>query len=308
MDFLPVRLSTLRANMDFSFDLYIKMPHKFLLYIREGDSLDGDRLANLKSKKVRKLFIPSNHEIKYQGFMDQILAAAMDSSSNMETVDRASIVVDTAANSVADFQKNPNSEKAYHSTTKAAKGIIGALGADPAVLKHVFEMAKEESIIVQSAINTATLVGRLAKQVGVDAAKIETMVTAALLRDVGILKLDEKIQNMISKPYDSFAPDAWNEYKNHPQLSVELMQDKPYVSPDVISLILTHEEKKSGKGFPNKISKLSLEQEIVALCSAYDREVTALGKNSAEVIKTMMIDDLGNYDLKLLQELKKVVK
>jgi hypothetical protein len=54
--------------------------------------------------------------------------------------------------------------------------------------------------------------------------------------------------------------------------------------------------------------KLSPAQEVLSLCAFYDREVSCLGKDPAEVYNSLMIDQVGNYNLELLKSFKKFLK
>ena len=97
-------------------------------------------------------------------------------------------------------------------------------------------------------------------------------------------------------------------YKTHPAKSVEALQDKSFAEKDVLELIMTHEENISGQGFPSGLTKLTQAQELLSLCAFYDREVTCLGKDPLEVYNSVMIDQLGNYNLDLLKRFKSFIK
>ena len=56
----------------------------------------------------------------------------------------------------------------------------------------------------------------------------------------------------------------------------------------VLSIVHTHEEKLSGMGFPRGVKKLSPAEEIVSLCSSYDRLVTCLDGDPKENFKAMV--------------------
>jgi hypothetical protein len=89
--------------------------------------------------------------------------------------------------------------------------------------------------------------------------------------------------------------------------SSEIVQ-KVLADNDVIDLIMAHEEKISGQGFPNKRTKLTTAQEVLSLCAFYDREVTCLGKDHKIVSNNLMIDQVGNYNLELLKQFKSFLK
>ena len=57
MDYTTIRVSTLRGDQKINFDAYLKIGEKMVLYVRQGDSFEGDRLKRLKEKKLKKMFI-----------------------------------------------------------------------------------------------------------------------------------------------------------------------------------------------------------------------------------------------------------
>jgi HD-GYP domain-containing protein (c-di-GMP phosphodiesterase class II) len=97
-------------------------------------------------------------------------------------------------------------------------------------------------------------------------------------------------------------------YKTHPQKSVETLQDKDFADKEVLDLIMSHEEKVSGQGFPRKLTKLTLVQEVLSLCAFYDREITCLGKKNEAVLEDLMLEQVGNYNLDLLKKFKSFLK
>ena len=70
MIFVPVRTSTLKPDVHLTFEVYVKIQDRYVLYIRKGDDLRLQRLENLKKQKVRQMFIPAEQETDYQNFLD----------------------------------------------------------------------------------------------------------------------------------------------------------------------------------------------------------------------------------------------
>jgi len=97
-------------------------------------------------------------------------------------------------------------------------------------------------------------------------------------------------------------------YKEHPKIGGEILQDKEFASAEVIGLILAHEEKRSGNGFPNKLNTLTPEQEVLSICALYDREITCLKKTRDDVLEDFSMNQIGNYDLSIIKKFKSFVK
>jgi HD-GYP domain-containing protein (c-di-GMP phosphodiesterase class II) len=307
VEYSPIRVSTIKPQKSLTFDLHIRFKEQFLLYLKVGEAVDRDKLKKLKKQKVARFFIDSNDEEKYQSYLDDLLDAAV-TDKNMAANDRADIVSGAAKNAVEEMRENPASKKAFKATEKASKSIIEVVKNNPEMLKELFKIKSEEDVTLQTAVNTSSLAVRMAQLKGLSEGEIESISTGALLRDVGITKMDKKYQELFSKPLDTFTSIELKIYKTHPTLSVRVMEELETVPQDVLSIIHTHEEKISGIGFPRGVNKLSPSEEIVSLCSSYDRLVTCLDQDPKESIKSIGIDELGNYNLDNITFLKKMLK
>jgi putative nucleotidyltransferase with HDIG domain len=309
MNYVPIRLSTLRPKYDFDFNIYVSLSDKYVLYVKEGDDISGDRLQKLKEKKVRQLFIEDACEEKYQNFLDASLKGIADDDS-LSDDDKAEVAQGVASSAVEDMQENPQSEQAYHNAQTAAEGLVDVIAKNPTMLKTLFEKVRDSNSepMTKHSVNVAFLALSLGEMCGLEFLKAKTLGLAGLLHDIGRAQMPEDAQALFLKPYEEFSQDDWKIYKEHPTIGANMLQDKNYATQEVLDLIATHEEKSSGEGFPNKLQKLSLEQEILSLTACYDRMVTILGWDYKDALEEIQVNQLGNYDLELIQKFKKLLK
>lgn len=307
MEYVPIRVTTLKPGVDLPFDIYIKLKTKYLLYFNGGDDINEGRILKLRDKKVKQLFINSADELKYQQFLDDSLlrAATSDDMSSQEKADVASGVASAA---VEDMQEDPNSQASYRMAQRAAKGIVQIICKNSDVLKNIFARESDQDLSVKHAVNVSSLSIALAQAMGLEEEKLEDIGIAGLLHDIGQTKMSEEAQVLFEKPYEDFSQEDWKLYKPHPEIGCQILKDKPYVNAEILEMILNHEERKSGTGFPRGVKLTSLSQEIVALCSLYDRNVTYLKKSHKQTIKDMMIDELGNFNFELINKFKEVLR
>ena len=148
---------------------------------------------------------------------------------------------------------------------------------------------------------------KFAKQKKVSEEDIDWLSTAALMHDIGVMQMDKDTQELFLKEKGSLSPDEKKKYYEHCKGVVQLLAERPYINAKVIELIESHEENLQGSG-PLKKSKLSKPQEILSLVNAYDKKIITKGISPADAIKEMMIDELGNYNLELLNEFQAFLK
>lgn len=117
-------------------------------------------------------------------------------------------------------------------------------------------------------IDTGIMATFIGINMGIKREELKNLGIAAILHDIGKVKIDNKIINkagMLTK-------EEFDEMKNHPVYGVEVLKDSFYIHPTVIEAILQHHERIDGSGYPygikgNNISKMA---KIVAVCDVYD--------------------------------------
>jgi HD-GYP domain-containing protein (c-di-GMP phosphodiesterase class II) len=309
--YLPIRTSTLKKDQKLGFDLFIQLPHKLIHYIRSEDDIEESRLKNLKKKKVRKLYIQEDDEDKYQIFIDRCLETVMNDDS-ISIDEKSSIVVGASEATAERIMEDPNSKKSYNAAHTTATNLMKVLANDE-ILKGIFdhqsaEDSTQDYLMQKYAVNTSSLCISFAESLGVDKETIEFLGVAGLFHDVGYTQYEDEYKKSFFKRMDELTADQMTKYKEHPLLGARILQDKEYASETVIDLILVHEERVGGNGFPEKKSKLDMIQQIIGLCSYYNREVTIFNRSRDEVYEDMAVSQLGNFDLELIKKFKAYLK
>jgi len=85
----------------------------------------------------------------------------------------------------------------------------------------------------------------LGKQLELPVGTLKTLVAAALLHDIGKIKIDDEVLKKAGK----LTPQEFDDIKRHPALGVGLLRGKEFPW-DIRPLILHHHEKLDGSGYP----------------------------------------------------------
>lgn len=312
MKYVPVRLTTLKSQIPFTFDVYVKLPHKYLLYVRNGDDIESESKKRLKKKKVKKLYIEDSDEEAYQQYLDKCLESYMD-DPNASVDDKASFGSGVAENASDDVYDKPQTEESYNKAKRASNTLVKMLSSNDEVLKTILSRAEQGEgtnldKLKAHAVNSSSLAIRFGEFMGLGAKQLEELGTAALYHDIGYTETSEEGQKLFFQSIEGADVASLSAYKEHPRKGAEMLQDKPFADEVVLDLILTHEEKLQGGGFPQKLEKLTLMQEIHSLCCYYDRRITLLGATSDEVLEDIMVEQLGAYSLETMKKFKKFLQ
>ena len=306
MEFTPLRISTIKPLTDISFDLYIYFKEQYLLYINRGKALEDNHLQKLKTQKIAKFYITDQDETNYQLYLDNLLQEAMKSEST-PVEEKVKLAEGAAGTAVERMQKNPGNRGAYKMTEKAANNLRQIVAQNPGALKKLFgKKASESDIIIKHCLNVCALATKMAEKENFSSQIMDDLATAGLVHDIGITKLSKSEQTLFSKPREKFTLDDRRLFNFHVRNGVDLLNGKSYINENIINLVLNHEETLSGSG-PQHKKKLEKTEEILSLADRYDLKITVSQMTPREAIKDIQINELGNYSLETINNLKEVV-
>ncbi|WP_051569432.1 HD-GYP domain-containing protein [Alkaliphilus transvaalensis] len=108
---------------------------------------------------------------------------------------------------------------------------------------------------------------KIAKKMGINEMKIDTLKTAALLHDIGKIGISD---NILNKP-DKLTSEEFDVIKQHPSIGVEILSTVDFLK-EVKEIILQHHEKYDGSGYPHglRADEISIEAYILAVADAFD--------------------------------------
>jgi HD-GYP domain-containing protein (c-di-GMP phosphodiesterase class II) len=193
-------------------------------------------------------------------------------------------------------------------TNKAAKSLRQVVEQNPEALKKIFgKKASEADLIIKHSLNVSALSLKLGQKMKLNELQLDNLATAGLIHDVGITRLNKQDQELFKKEKDKYTGDDKRIYGLHVKDAVAALKDKPWVNEEVMELVVNHEEVLSGLG-PNKKKNLSPSEMILSLVNTYDKYVLTKECSPNDAIKDITINELGNYELDLINKFKEVLK
>ncbi|MDG0818232.1 HD-GYP domain-containing protein [Bdellovibrio svalbardensis] len=306
MDYVSIRVSTLRGDQKIDFNAYIKINEKMILYLRRGDSFEGDRLQRLKEKKLKKMYILTDEEITYRNYLQKNIEVAYDNTSNKDIQTRAEIIQGAQQNNTEEVFENPENVESYNYAKDAAGKYVSFIMSNAQALTSVMKLENTDKNIAHHGVTVSTLAIALAQKLGIsDPKKTQLLTLGALLHDYG----HHHSSLNLSQPLDKMNPQDLANWKKHPQTGAEKVQDKKHFDQAVINIIAQHEETSNGTG------PLGLREKdtdplavIVSSANAMDRLITFEGVPQAEAAKKLMIEHVGKHPLQHIQFLNEIMK
>ncbi len=306
MSYISIRVTTLRGDQKIGFDTYVKINDKHILYLRQGDSFEGPRLKKLKEKKLRQMFIAKDEEEKYLRYLKTNIDSAYDAASTKDITNRAEIIQGAQQSNIESVFENPQDANNYNKTKEDARKYVQFILNTTDAASALLNIENTDQNVAHHGVSVSTLAVALTKRLGqVDEKKNQLMALGALLHDYGhnLHPVD------LGMPVASMTPENFAIWKNHPRLGAENVRNTKHFDPQVLNIILQHEEKCNGSGPMGLIEKnQDALATIVSSANTVDRLLSFEKIPKADIPKKLTIDYMGCHPLNHIQHLNEIIK
>lgn len=306
MNFLPIRVSTLRGDVPIDFNAYIKINDRFILYLRQGDSFEGPRLKRLRDKKLKKMFIIPDDEANYRTYLSRNIAMAFDPLSGKPLEVRCEIVQGIKESAAEAVFENPESPEHYNKAKEDSERFAQFLAAEARAAGLILQIENIDRSVAHHGVTVATMAcAALQKLGGTDKRAQQILVLAALLHDIE--HFNSAVD--ITRPLASLSEDEMKYYRTHPSEGARKLQALKHMDTQVVKIISQHEEFIDGQGFPNGLKESQMEPLAiyVAAANALDRMIAFEGVPRADAAKQFMINRLGRYPLEIMKAMTEIL-
>ena len=155
-------------------------------------------------------------------------------------------------------------------TKRAASAMVGSVLRCPDAFTWLTRVKQKDEHTYSHAVRSAVWGILLGRHMGLSKGDLEVLAMGLLLKDVGKTRLSNELLAMKERSLSEQA-----EFERFIPLGVEILEQVPDVSPRVISVVKTHQERINGSGFPAHLrgEKIPLLGRVAAVVTFYD-EVT----------------------------------
>ncbi len=140
------------------------------------------------------------------------------------------------------------------------------------VVSQLNELLQTDEYTYKHSINVALYAALTAKWMNFSQKEIKTVIEAALLHDVGKVKIPLPLLNKKEKLH----PEEFDEIKKHTIYGYEMVKDIESLSEDVKKAVLMHHEREDMSGYPLSAGRedISIYSKIVAVADVFDAMTT----------------------------------
>lgn len=146
--------------------------------------------------------------------------------------------------------------------------ILDSLKHADNISMNINSLAAYDGPTYMHSLNVAMYAGTFGLLYGMEYERVNKLIAAALLHDIGKTRIPEDILN---KP-GSLSEEEFAEIKKHPQYGYDMLKDMVSISPLVRVPILEHHENYDGSGYPRGLvdKETHIFSKIIHICDVYD--------------------------------------
>lgn len=171
------------------------------------------------------------------------------------------------------------------------------------VIQYMLYGMQGETTDVENAINVALLSALIGPRFQMARHRVLSLVTAALLHDVGMLRVNPEIVNKQGK----LTPEERRQIQTHPVHSYRVITKELEYSEDVGVPALQHQERWDGNGYPRRLARdaIRLEARIIAVADSFVAMVSNKPYRSSMIgytaIRNLLSDNGTRFDPDVLK-------
>lgn len=150
--------------------------------------------------------------------------------------------------------------------------LMNAFATDMSLLVNFTNVKQSKSYLYRHSLNTAVLSINIAAALGYDRRRVGEVGLAALLKDIGMTMVPEKVLNAPR----ALSPAEFHYVRQHPAYSLYVLSRVPGLPHIVRFIAYQHHERADGSGYPRGRRKERIHPyaQIVAVADAYDALTT----------------------------------
>lgn len=301
-------------TMELPFSIYMFINNHFILYRRKLTELDAETLRRLELKKCKYVFIDEKDRVDYERYVhhkDEIVKKDKDLQKALSSP-LGKIRTEIHKQLQQEMEANPIEEaitKISQIASSSAKELVDELKKRPPSSELLGKLIKHDYGLYGHVINVSTLCIHVAQKLGYHQERfLEYLGTAALLHDIGKLKIDS---SLLSKSSGEFSEKEKKLLKKHPSLGNDLLLSVYNIPGEIRLMVHQHHEHNDGSGYPQGLSgnRIYEPTKILTICNTFEhffqgvRDATKKDVDVSTISKLMTSPKIiTRFDTKILRK------
>lgn len=301
--YLPIALDSLRLDIAFDFDLYLRSGSDMVLYRSAGQPFGPEQRDKLVASGTKQLFTSPAQRASYQRYLEANLVKIIRDSS-IDDFTKASIAYDASKWLVKDILANPTLGENIRRGHDFVEVSVGHILENQNAFGNLLKVMSFDYTTYSHSVNVCTFAVALAKFLGIDdQQQLNNLGVGALLHDVGKTSIPTEILNK----HAALDEEEFQLVRQHPLVGQELIRQTDLVNEECYYPVIQHHEREDGSGYPYglKSDDIHLFGKIVGIVDVFDAMTTQRSyRNAVETFHALMVmyGDKELFDVKILEQ------
>lgn len=293
-NFFEVRTNSVPSALPLSYDLYLLVNSKPVLFRKRGDLLTQERVKLLMSHGGNVFLVPQDQRTLYLQSLKDIIK---DPSTTTEL--KAKMIKETAFIHVHDLFTKEHIGPIVEDARNLVEEMVSFVSTDVNAVTSLLRLSVHDYYTYNHCVDVAVYSILLAKKLYGDSQEILMHAgLGGLLHDIGKRKVRWEVINKTSP----LSPEEWEEIKAHPTHGRDCLADLETIPVNTKLVVYEHHENFDGTGYPRGIQadEISNLARVVSIADVFDALTTDRSYHKAvtpnEALSTMFGMQPGKFD------------
>lgn len=303
--YFKIRLASLHPYTPITFDLYIHLNQKHVLYMRSGTLFEGEKLEHFLNRRADVFYIRYEEKDSYKKYVK-----ARVNDDALKPDEKALILKEHSFSLVEELFENPKVDEALEESKELISNFINFIDAEPTAVGSLIGLSSHDFYTYNHSLDVCIYSLGLGQTAGItNKDELSDLGRGALFHDLGKRKVPVDI---ICKQ-GSLDEAEWAQMKRHPLYGLQILNEFPNISDAIKACCFEHHENHTGNGYPQGIKGAEIHPmaRIVAITDTYDALTTKRSYNvpmTPQDALTLMKEKLaGRFDPDLLKAMYSVL-
>jgi HD-GYP domain-containing protein (c-di-GMP phosphodiesterase class II) len=300
---LKIKIHSLHPLKATTFDTFIHINDKYILYLRAGDRLTAEKIEKLSGADV--FFIREEDRQAYKKYVHSQMA-----DNDLNVLEKARILRESSYSLVEELFENPDVNEALDQSKELITNFVEFMETYPEAMANLIGLSSHDFYTYNHSLDVCIYSLGLGRAAGyTKKEELEELGRGSLFHDIGKRHVSPDI---ICKkgPLDDL---EWAQMKKHPLYGLQILNNYPNASDGVKACVFEHHENHVGNGYPQQLVGQDIHPmaRIVAITDTYDAMTTKRTYNEPmrpiEALKMMKEKISGRFDPDLLNAMHSIL-
>lgn len=296
-----IRVNSLIPDRPTTFDTFIMINGRMVLYLRAGDKLAREKIAKLERADV--FYVPNEQ----RAFFKRYIFDRMN-EEELDVKTKANVLRESSMTLAEEIFEKQDVEEALGDSRELITNFIDFMEHEPQAMAHLVGLSSHDFYTYNHSLDVAIYSLGLGQVAGYSGADLQELGRGALFHDIGKRHV---LAEIICKdgPLDDV---EWAQMQKHPQYGLKVLNEYG-VSEAMKACCFEHHESFLGNGYPQQLpgSEIHPMARIVAITDTYDALTTKRSYNEPmspiAAVEFMSSKLAAKYDPTLIKALNSIL-